>query len=74
MTDREAYDRALENHKEAWQMALDLNQSSDVRREWEAKRDAASAEMLRLAYLLPGFSRLPPIFSEPDLPWRSYVC
>lgn len=51
MSDTEAYERAREAHKEAWQMALDNNQPADVRREWEKRRDTAEKEM-RAYYLL----------------------
>jgi len=58
MTPEEQYQRAQEAWKEAWQMALDHNQPSDVRREWETKRDDARLLMDELAYEIPGFSSL----------------
>jgi hypothetical protein len=45
---RERFLRAQENHKEAWQMALDHNQPADIRREWETKRDLFELTMRRL--------------------------
>jgi len=60
MTPEEQYQRAQEAWKEAWQMALDHNQPSDVRREWETKREAARWEMEQLSWSLPGFSGLTP--------------
>jgi hypothetical protein len=41
MTDQEKADRAWETYREASQMALDLNQATDMRRAWEGRRDAA---------------------------------
>lgn len=67
MTDAEAYERANEAYKEAWQMALDLNQSAESRREWERKRDEAKAQRLELAYRLPNFSGLPARFYTPTV-------
>jgi hypothetical protein len=63
MAPSEKYQRARESWKEAWQMALDLNQPADVRREWEAKREVAFSEMERLAWGELRFSGL-------TCPWR----
>jgi len=41
------------NYKEAWQMALDFNQTSEVRREWERRRDEMEAACLLALDLTP---------------------
>ena len=48
----EGFLRAYEAYKEAWQMALDLNQPAETRREWEAKRDEAHKNVTTLNFRL----------------------